>query len=67
LSSLFTIGCAVPVAGLGAGVTDIAVGYTSACAIADGGLQCWGDNSGGQIGNGGPTNEFVATPIPGFP
>jgi alpha-tubulin suppressor-like RCC1 family protein len=67
LSSLFTIGCAVPVTGLEAGVTDLAVGYTSACAIVDGGLQCWGDNSGGQIGNGGPTNESVATPVPGFP
>ena len=29
----------------------IAVGAKHACAVVDGGVQCWGDNSKGQLGN----------------
>lgn len=36
-------------------VTQIALGYDHACAIADGLVYCWGRNNYGQLGNG-PNN-----------
>jgi alpha-tubulin suppressor-like RCC1 family protein len=35
-----------PVIGLGAGVTQVAVGVTHICAIAGTGVKCWGEHSG---------------------
>jgi alpha-tubulin suppressor-like RCC1 family protein len=55
-----------PVAGLSSGVTSLAVGLDTACAVVDNAIQCWGFNGFGQLGNGGPLDDFVATPIPGF-
>jgi serine/threonine-protein kinase len=34
------------------GVTQVAVGRTHTCAIADGKAYCWGNFSAGQLGNG---------------
>jgi alpha-tubulin suppressor-like RCC1 family protein len=57
----------VPVTGLGAGVSDIAVGDNAACAIVnDGGVECWGANTAGQLGNGGAVNQFLPMPVTGF-
>ncbi len=35
---------------LNSGVTDISAGYTHTCAVQDGKVWCWGDNSQGQLG-----------------
>ena len=32
-------------------VTQVAVGTSNTCAVADGELWCWGDNTYGQVGN----------------
>ncbi len=37
-------------------VTSLSVGYNFTCAIANGQVYCWGDNSMGQLGNGNNTS-----------
>jgi alpha-tubulin suppressor-like RCC1 family protein len=51
-------------------VTDVSVGFASACALASGGaVKCWGENYGGALGNGsiaGPEtcSDFACSPSP---
>jgi alpha-tubulin suppressor-like RCC1 family protein len=57
---------AVQVQGLSAAATQVSVGSYFACAVlADTSVACWGDNSGGELGNdttdATPTNS--ATPV----
>jgi alpha-tubulin suppressor-like RCC1 family protein len=58
----------VPVSGLpsGSGVTAIAAGLDYTCAVVDGGVQCWGDNSGGGLGNNSTTQSSVPLPVSGL-
>lgn len=49
------------------GVTAISTYDEAACAIANGAVKCWGDNSGGQLGDGNITakqNFAGSTAIP---
>ncbi len=42
-------------------LTQVSVGYNSACAINAGGVvYCWGFNPSGQLGNGGPVTETTS-------
>ncbi len=53
----------VQVLGLGSGVADVQAGGDFTCAaLSAGGLQCWGDNWKGQLGDG--TTAFRPTPAP---
>jgi alpha-tubulin suppressor-like RCC1 family protein len=55
------------VVGLAGPTAAISLGYTHACALlTNGTVQCWGDNSYGQIGDGTTTNRNVATTVPGL-
>lgn len=58
----------VPVAGLSGGVRTLSAGWTSACALtASGGIECWGDNSSGQLGNGSAVGwSSVPVAVTGF-
>lgn len=58
----------VPTAAAGvSGATAVAAGGFHTCAIASGGVRCWGDNSLGTLGTGGtPTRSKDALPVPGL-
>lgn len=56
----------VQVTGLADRVTAISAGDSSACAVtAAGSIECWGDNSQGQLGNDSPSNSSVAVQVLG--
>ena len=58
----------VPVPGL-SNVKAVIAGYAHTCALmADGGVDCWGDNANGQVGNGtfGP-DVLAPTPVQSLP
>ena len=49
--------------GLASGVASIEAGAIHTCAVLNtGGVQCWGDNGSGQIGNGGNPSLEVMKP-----
>lgn len=64
-----TANSATPVAvlGLGGGTAAIAMGNSQACALsATGGLQCWGGNNNGQLGNGTTADAHLPIVVAGF-
>jgi alpha-tubulin suppressor-like RCC1 family protein len=62
-SSLF-----VPVAGLAAGASAVAVGGLFTCALlVNGTVECWGANATGQLGNGTEVDAYSPTPVVGLP
>lgn len=57
---------AVQVSGLTLGATQVAAGYIHTCAIVNGGVECWGTNSTGQLGNTSLTSSLVPTSVFGL-
>lgn len=53
------------IAGLGGSVSAITSGANHACALVDGAVKCWGDNSSGQAG-GSETIEVSPIGVPGL-
>lgn len=54
----------VPVVGLAAPAIAISAGGNHTCALLnDGSIQCWGDNSEGQLGIGDDDPDIVLTPV----
>ena len=47
----------------GSSATDIAAGADHTCAVVNGGVQCWGANNTGQIGNGVFNSTLVKSPL----
>ena len=58
---------ATAVNGLAGGVTNLDLGDTHSCALLLGGaVQCWGDNAGGQVGDGTNNERHLPVTVSGF-
>jgi alpha-tubulin suppressor-like RCC1 family protein len=52
---------------LASGVTDLALGWGHTCAITDsGGVQCWGLNDKGQVGDDSTSDAFLPIDVVGL-
>ncbi|HTP26308.1 MAG TPA: hypothetical protein VMK12_11695, partial [Anaeromyxobacteraceae bacterium] len=56
----------LPVAGLSSGVTAVAAGVASTCAIVNGGVQCWGSNAHGELGDNAAGDSAEPVPVAGL-
>lgn len=66
-NSTASSGVPVQVQGLTSGVSAVSVGIDYACAaLSDGTLDCWGDNTSAQLGDGSTMTRLVPTPVSGL-
>ena len=57
----------VSVAGLSSGVANVSTGFGGlTCAAVSSGIQCWGYNGTGQLGNNSTTNSSIPLSLPGI-
>ncbi len=49
----------LPVVGIDLGASHVVMGSASACALVNGQVRCWGENTFGQLGIGQPTRRTI--------
>lgn len=59
-------GSTAAVFGLNSGATMLAAGGYHTCAIVNGGVQCWGRNPDGELGNGAIADSHVPVAVSGL-
>jgi alpha-tubulin suppressor-like RCC1 family protein len=52
--------------GLGTGATSVSAGYEHTCALVNGGVQCWGINANGELGQNNTTNTNTPVTVVGL-
>ena len=43
--------------------SSLSVGHHHACAVVDNKIQCWGEENGGELGDGGSSSSSSSTPV----
>jgi alpha-tubulin suppressor-like RCC1 family protein len=56
----------VQIDGLNSGVTNVSIGYGYVCVLINDGVQCWGNNELGQLGNNSTINSSVPVQVNGL-
>ena len=56
----------MPVTGITDATTITAHIFHSCAALVGGAVQCWGDNSGGQLGNGTNADSSISVTVSGL-
>jgi alpha-tubulin suppressor-like RCC1 family protein len=65
--STSSVSTPVDVSGLGSDIIAIAAGYEHTCALTNaGGVQCWGSNSSGELGNGSIATAYTPVDVNGL-
>ena len=62
----FDVPVPTPVVGLASGVTAISSRGEHTCVVVNGGIECWGENDDGELGDNSDVRTFAPVPVQGI-